>query len=130
MLGFLPAMDATIHFIIVSSTHIGLCWGFPGSSGMQVQPLLPWRRTRPWASSFGSDGQSMTVACSPMIAGAALSAFLIFHSSECWLVVSVSRGSGSLTDYESGVGLCPVNANSAIVRTHPHLMVVSSDRRV
>src|SRR5262245_189687 len=86
-----------IHFIIVSSTHIGLCWGTPGWSGMQVQPLLPWRRIRPCVWVFGSVGQSMTVAFSAMTAGAALNAFLIFHSSGMLAEVITPGGNGSLT---------------------------------
>src|ERR1700757_5512548 len=66
-------------------------------SGIQVQPLLPWRSTLPWACpSCRFNGQSTTVAWSVMLAGPALSAFSIFHSSECADVVKVPGGKGAL----------------------------------
>src|SRR6516165_257310 len=66
---------------------------------MLVQPLVPWRSTLPWdMSSFGFAGQSITAACSVMLAGPALSAFAIFHSSECADVVNVLGGNGAVAD--------------------------------
>ena len=60
---------------------------------MQVQPLFPLRSTLPWdIPSLGFAGQSTTLARSAMVAGAALSAFAIFHSSECADVVNVPGG--------------------------------------
>ncbi len=57
---------------------------------MQVQPLFPWRSTLPLdIPSLLFAGQSTTLACSAMVAGAALSALAIFHSSECADVVNV-----------------------------------------
>src|SRR3977135_1772479 len=95
MSGFFPARVAVSHFIMVSSAHIGSCWGLPGTSGMHVQPLVPWRSTLPWdIPSFRFAGQSITAACSVMLAGAALSAFEIFHSSECADVVNVPGSNG------------------------------------
>src|ERR1700719_4230949 len=62
---------------------------------MHVQPLVPWRTTVPWdIPSFGFAGQSITAACSVMLAGPALSAFAIFHSSECADVVNVPGANG------------------------------------
>src|ERR1700730_16826584 len=96
MLGFFPARVAMSHCIIVSSTHMGSCSGRPATSGIQVQPLFPWRSTRPCdIPSFGFAGQSTTVACSVMVVGPALSAFAIFHSSECADVENVPGGKGS-----------------------------------
>src|SRR6516164_2524141 len=60
---------------------------------MHVQPLVPWRSTLPLdIPSFGFVGRSITAACSVMLAGPALSAFAIFHSSECADVVNVPGG--------------------------------------
>src|SRR5215469_8828242 len=67
---------------------------------MQVQPLVPWRSTLP-CPLFLSIGQSITVAWSVTTGGPALSAFLIFHSSECADVVNVPGGSGSVADDRS-----------------------------
>jgi hypothetical protein len=62
---------------------------------MHVQPLVPWRSSLAWdIPSFGSAGQSITAACSVMLAGPALSALAIFHSSECAEVVNVPGGKG------------------------------------
>src|SRR5215475_51980 len=64
---------------------------------MHVQPLVPWRSTLPWEiPSFGFAGQSSTAACSVMLAGPALSAFAVFHSSECADVVNVPCGKGAV----------------------------------
>src|SRR5260370_31668811 len=64
---------------------------------MHVQPLTPWRSILPWdIPSFGFAGQSITAACSVMLAGAALSAFAIFHSSECADVGNVPGGKGAV----------------------------------
>src|SRR5260221_4878020 len=64
---------------------------------MHVQPVAPWRSILPWdIPSFGFAGQSITAACSVMLAGPALSAFAIFHSSECADVVNVPGGNGVL----------------------------------
>ena len=38
-------VEASAHFIAFASTHIGSGPGVVGLSGMQVQPLLPLRRT-------------------------------------------------------------------------------------
>src|SRR5262249_14107262 len=67
---------------------------------MQVQPLVPWRRTLP-CPPFISMGQSITVACSVITGGPALSAFLIFHSSECADVVNMPGGSGAVAEDKS-----------------------------
>ena len=48
-----------------------------------------------------SAGQSITVACSVMLAGPALSAFAIFHSSECADVVNVPAGNGAVAEERS-----------------------------
>src|SRR5580704_5926600 len=62
---------------------------------MHVQPLVPWRSILPWdIPSFGFAGQSITAARSVMLAGPALSAFAIFHSSECADVVNAPGGNG------------------------------------
>src|SRR5215469_13225211 len=69
---------------------------------MHVQPLVPWRSTLPWdMSSFGFAGQSITAACSVMLSGPALSAFAIFHSSECAAVVNVPGGNGAVAEERS-----------------------------
>jgi hypothetical protein len=65
-------------------------------SGMQVQPLLPWRSTLPWGDPSFGFGQSTTAARSVTLAGPALRAFSIFHSSECADVVNVPGGRGAL----------------------------------
>jgi hypothetical protein len=55
--------------------------------------LVPWRSILLFdIPSFGFVGQSITAACSVMLAGPALSAFAIFHSSECADVVNVPGG--------------------------------------
>src|SRR5260370_31204212 len=62
---------------------------------MHVQPLTPWRSILPWdIPSFGFAGQSITAACSVMLAGPALSAFATFHSSECADLVNAPGGKG------------------------------------
>ena len=95
MSGFFPARVAVSHFIMVSSAHIGSCRGLPGTSGMHVQPLAPWRSALPRdIPSFAFAGQSITAACSVMLAGPALSAFAIFHSSECADVVNLPGANG------------------------------------
>src|SRR6516165_11453122 len=97
MFGLFPARVAINHFIIVSSAHMGSCWGRPGISGMQVQPLFPSRSTLPCIiPSCGFDGQSMTVAFFVIASGPALRAFAIFHSLECALVVNVPAGNGAV----------------------------------
>ena len=49
----------------------------------------------PWdIPSFGFADQSITAACSVMLAGPALSAFAIFHSSECADEVNVPGDNG------------------------------------
>lgn len=64
---------------------------------MHVQPFVPWRSILPCdIPSFGFAGQSMTAACSLMLSGPALSAFAIFHSSECADVVNVPGGRGAV----------------------------------
>src|SRR5260370_10066338 len=66
---------------------------------MHVQPLTPWRSILPWdIPSFGFAGQSIAAACAVMLAGPALSAFAIFHSSECADVVNVPGGSGAVAE--------------------------------
>src|SRR5262245_21279686 len=64
-------------------------------SGMHVQPFVPWRRTLPLGIT------SITVACSVMAAGPALSAFAIFQSSECADVVNVPGGNGAVAEDRS-----------------------------
>src|SRR5260221_14357612 len=60
---------------------------------MHVQPLAPWRSILPWdIPSLGFAGQSITAACSVTLAGPALSAFAIFHSSAGAAVVNVPGG--------------------------------------
>jgi hypothetical protein len=51
-----------------------------------------------------SGGQSWTAAFSAIAAGAALSAFLIFHSSECWDELSTPGGRGSTGEMSSTPG--------------------------
>src|SRR5437879_3025577 len=58
--------------------HCGSFVGVVGSSGRQVQPLLPLRSTGIAAPSFA--GQPMTVACRATAGGAALSALWIFSA--------------------------------------------------
>src|SRR6516164_5121946 len=62
---------------------------------MHVQPLVPWRSTLPLGIP------SITAACSVMLAGPALSAFAIFHSSECADVVNVPGGNGAVAEETS-----------------------------
>src|SRR5690349_8786776 len=63
--------------IAALSAHIGSFPGVAGASGMQVKPLVPWRRVRilPWASI------AMMVACLPTLAGAARIALAIICAS-------------------------------------------------
>src|SRR5262245_60535455 len=107
---------------------------------MQVQPLVPWRRTLPLAiPSFGFAGQSMTAACSVMLLGPALSAFAIFHSSECADVVKVPPGNGAVAEERSfDTGAEDIAANPIatiravlIIRTslHPGRLHVWHQRR-
>src|SRR5258708_4027045 len=78
---------------------------------MHVQPLAPWRSILPWdIPSFGFAGQSITAAFSVMLAGPALSAFAIFHSSECADVVNVPGGNGVLAVEGSSSMLPSVSA--------------------
>src|ERR1700756_2600213 len=64
---------------------------------MHVQPFVPWRSILPCdIPSFGFAGQSITAACSAMLAGPALSAFAIFPSSECADVVNVPGVRGAV----------------------------------
>src|SRR3974390_2192378 len=62
---------------------------------MHVQPLVPLRSTLPLGIP------SITAACSVMLAGPALSAFAIFHSSECADVVNVPGGNGAVAEERS-----------------------------
>src|SRR6185312_13078856 len=80
----------------------GRAEGLPGTSGIHVQPLVPWRSTLPSdIPSFGLAGQSITAACSVMLAGPALSAFAIFHWSECADVVNVPGGNAAVAEDRS-----------------------------
>src|SRR5262249_53199500 len=96
-------------------------------SGIQVQPLLPWRSTLPWVCpSFGFNGQSTTVAWSVMLAGPALSAFSIFHSSECADVVKVPGGKGALAaDRSSPQAIDEVATKPIAIYTPPLVMTAS-----
>src|SRR5262249_13316830 len=69
---------------------------------MHVQPLVPWRSTLPLdIPSFGFADRSTTDACSVMLAGPALRAFAIFHSSEWAAVVNVPGGNGAVAEERS-----------------------------
>src|SRR5215510_11345065 len=101
---------------------------------MHVQPLVPWRSTLPSASpSFGFAGQSMTAACSVILTGPALSAFAIFHSSECADVVNVPAGNGAVAEersFDTGVediAANPIATMRAVfnIRTSPHLAAIA-----
>src|SRR5262245_33264535 len=97
--GSRPSMTAVSHFIVVSSAHNGSCCGRPGISGMHFHPLVPCRMTRSvilWFPPLNVIPISTTVALSVIQGGPALSAFLIFHSSECCVLVKVPGGSGSV----------------------------------
>src|SRR5262245_52509170 len=73
-----------------------------GNVGHACPTIGAWRSTLPWdMSSFGFAGQSITAACSVMLAGPALSAFAIFHSSECADVVNVLGGNGAVAEERS-----------------------------
>src|SRR5262245_47388433 len=96
---------------------------------MHVQPLVPWRSTLPSDSpSFGFAGQSMTAACSVILTGPALSAFAIFHWSECADVVNVPAGKGAVAEEgSSDTGVEEIAANPIatkravlIIRTSLH----------
>ena len=96
-------------------------------SGIQVQPLLPWRSTLPWVCpSFGFNGQSTTVAWSVMLAGPALSAFSIFHSSECADVVKVPGGNGALAVDRSSAQAIDEVATRPIAIYRPLLVITAS----
>src|SRR5216683_2785203 len=69
------------------------------SSGMHFHPLVPGRMTRSVILCLPPlmvTPISTTVALSVIHGGPALSAFLIFHSSECCVLVNVPGGSGSV----------------------------------
>src|SRR5882672_10847113 len=89
---------------------------------MHVQPLVPWRSILPWdIPSSGFAGQSITAACSVMLAGPALSAFAIFHSSDCADVVNVPGGNGAVAEERSSakaiedIAAKPIAATRAVV---------------
>src|SRR5246127_2377437 len=82
---------------------------------MHVQPFVPWRSILPCdIPSFGFAGQSITAACSVMLAGPALSAFAIFHSSECADVVNVPGGNGAVAEERSSAKAFEERAASPI----------------
>src|SRR5262245_8641470 len=95
---------------------------------MHVQPLVPWRSTLPLdIPSFGFAGRSTTAACSVMLAGPALSAFAIFHSSECADVVNVPGGNGAVAEERSSakaveeIATNPITAKRVLL--HKNLLV-------
>src|ERR1700746_762791 len=102
---------------------------------MHVQPFVPWRSILPCdIPSFGLAGQSITAACSVMLAGPALSAFAIFHSSECADVVNVPGGRGGVaggrifakaTDDIAGRPIAPYR-KSLVMRASVILDLISS----
>src|SRR5690348_14464481 len=59
--------QACTHAMADLSAHIGSWPGVEGASGMQVKPLVPWRRVR----MLPSGCMAMMVACRPTAAGAA-----------------------------------------------------------
>src|SRR5262249_42043529 len=82
-----------------SSADLGSSCGLPGVPGMPVRPLVPCRTTRSVILGFPpliAIPVSTTVAWSVIHGGPALSAFVIFHSSECCVLVKVPGGSGSV----------------------------------
>src|SRR5215470_4006027 len=96
---------------------------------MHVQPLVPCRSTLPAAiPSFGFAGQSMTAARSLILSGPALSAFVIFHWSECADVVNVPEGNGAVAEEKSSdtggeeIAASPIATKRAvlIIRTFLH----------
>src|SRR5215470_14309475 len=96
---------------------------------MHVQPLVPWRSTLPAdIPSFWLAGQSITAACSVILTGPALSAFAIFHWSECADVVNVPEGNGAVAEERSSdtgveeIAASPIATKRAvlIIRTFLH----------
>src|SRR6185312_6231835 len=93
----------------------GRAEGLPGTSGIHVQPLVPWRSTLPSdIPSFGFAGQSITAASSVMLAGPALSAFAIFHTSECAEVVNVPGGNGAVAEERSSANAVEETATNPV----------------
>src|SRR3954468_8496133 len=75
--GVFFSVYACSHSIALGSKHIGSLPGELGSSGTQVQSLLPLRSTFMVPSSF----ISVTVAVRETLGGAAVMAFAIFAAS-------------------------------------------------
>src|SRR6516162_7750590 len=94
---------------------------------MQVQPLVPWRSTLARdIPSFGSADQSITAACSVMLAGPALSAFAIFHSSEWADVVNVPGGKAAVAVERSSATAADEIATNAIAAQKALLTITTS----
>src|SRR5262249_24618047 len=93
---------------------------------MQVQPLLPWRSILPL------DIPSITTACSVMLAGPALRAFAIFHSSECADVVNVPGGNGAVAEERSSaeaveeIATNPITAKRVLLTMRTSLFLLDA----
>src|SRR5690242_16872051 len=106
------------------SAHIGSGPGVAGASGMQVNPLVPWRNVR----MLPSDCMAMMVAWRPTPGGAARMALAMSPASDEWLELpacatgvansAAARTSGAI---EAGMRSLPqMTARPARVsRAHP-----------
>src|SRR6266403_5419986 len=88
---------------------------------------VPWRSTLPLdIPSFGFAGQSITVACSVILAGLALNAFRIFHSSECDDGVNVPGGKGAVALDRSSAEAIDEIATRLVARYRRLLIITTS----
>src|SRR6476660_3872832 len=96
---------------------------------MHVQRFVPWRSTLPSdIPSFGFAGQSITAASFVMLTGPALSAFAIFHSSECADVVNVPGSNRAVAEERSSAKAIEEIAANPIAAHKAVLIMRTSDK--
>src|SRR4051794_17037009 len=92
--GGLCAIHASAHFMPLASMHIGSFPGVCGLSGMQVQPLVPWR----------------TVVTAPL-------ASIVMIAASCAIDAGAADCALATGSFEAAVWICPVDASALLPAT-------------